>query len=950
MLRGTSIFNVPLLLVLLIILTAVPASSQIEPFPNYFNNANFRETTIIGDYIDVDDALESLSAPLIFPLQQNQNNASLFSDGVEGPIVNFGTLSDDPRPTMWETSEYMIGKVGVYIIFVESNGELDLNLYDWSETSINWAKNGIYRALNWWKSQYPFRNPRLEFYVNVETVIGYTKYEPMLRPREDHKLWVPDVLRRLGCGDGYNYYEIGKSCAHTIRQNWKTDWAFIIFVVNSGAGFPGWDDRRAFAYINGPYVVLPFGWFYHMMLEGTDGLARVVAHEIGHIFGASDEYDGKPERSGYLYELDNDGSGCIMDSPNKWCVSRGTMRQIGWVDDNYNGYPDILENRPSIILLNSPAPVTDADEIIIEGVFKLEPYPCRRPGGRSVTINSVIPIPFNATDTLTGILLALDGLFDSAYEPFRLICKPNKPGYHTISINVMDAVMGNVESYSRSILYTYLEVQSIESLLTTKRVDVGTQIPLKFKVVLAHDKRPLESGKIFIGEFVATSLSNGWFEVIVSSDKVGRYLYHPTSAEVILNTNIGSGKLTKIELSGVKPVEIVYDRIAVSLKTMKERVDVGSEAPITIHAWYEYDGQPFVGDVILSNSKVQNVVGLYTYKAVKVVDKLYGLQTFITNEVRIIFDKVNVQLITLKERVDIGSEAPLVVKAWYEYDKMPFQGEITLNKPLIYDKVCLVTYYASQIDDKLYGLKAFETNEVQIIFDTVVVELKPINERVEVGKQAKVSYKAYYSYDGSPFEGEIFLNNDLVSYDIKQVTYSVSEITDNKYGLKSFSSNTIKVIFDKIKTSFEVNTLVPFTVKVTLKAYYESDDSPVASGVLTIGNYNLYSEKDQLGTYLVQYLEILPVTRLTGEFIVEGFNEIRVDSSVVHVGNVVAYLLIITIIIPVLIIHKKAASKRVKILTCPRCGSTKYVGVKVASNTWEYECQSCGVRWYVKKK
>jgi len=90
--------------------------------------------------------------------------------------------------------------------------------------------------------------------------------------------------------------------------------------------------------------------------------------------------------------------------------------------------------------------------------------------------------------------------------------------------------MGNVESYSRSILYTYLEVQNIESLLITKRVDVGTQIPIKFKVVLVHDKRPLESGKIFIGEFVATPLSNGWFEVIVSSDKVGRYLYHPTSA------------------------------------------------------------------------------------------------------------------------------------------------------------------------------------------------------------------------------------------------------------------------------------------------------------------------------------------------------------------------------------------------------------------------------------
>jgi len=303
------------------------------------------------------------------------------------------------------------------------------------------GKKGIYVALNWWKSQYPFQNPRLEFYVNVETVIGYTKYEPMLRPWEAHELWVPDVLKRLGCGDGSDYYEIGKSCAHTIRQSWRMDWAFIIFVVNSGENLPAWTNRRAFAIKYGPYVVLPFGWSYHIRVEGPDGLTRVVAHEIGHIFGASDEYDGKPELSGYLYEFDDDGSGCIMDSPNQWCVSRGTMRQIGWVDDNYNGYPDILENRPSIILLKDTSPVTDSDEIVIEGIFKLEPYPCKRPGGRSVTINRVIPIH------TTGVLMALDGPFDTAYEPFRLIYRPNMPGYHTILIAIMDAVMGNIKLY-----------------------------------------------------------------------------------------------------------------------------------------------------------------------------------------------------------------------------------------------------------------------------------------------------------------------------------------------------------------------------------------------------------------------------------------------------------------------------------------------------------------------
>jgi len=70
--------------------------------------------------------------------------------------------------------------------------------------------------------------------------------------------------------------------------------------------------------------------------------------------------------------------------------------------------------------------------------------------------------------------------------------------------------VGNIESHSRNVLYAYLEVQNIETPLTNKRVDVGAWVPIKFKVVLAHDKKPLDSGRIFVGEFEATLLGDGW--------------------------------------------------------------------------------------------------------------------------------------------------------------------------------------------------------------------------------------------------------------------------------------------------------------------------------------------------------------------------------------------------------------------------------------------------------
>ena len=198
----------------------------------------------------------------------------------------------------------------------------------------------------------------------------------------------------------------------------------------------------------------------------------------------------------------------------------------------------------------------------------------------------------------------------------------------------------------------------------------------------------------------------------------------------------------------------------------------------------------------------------------------------------------------------------------------------------------------------------------------------------------------------APFEGEIILDNELVSYDVGPVTYSVSKIIDSKYGLKSFSSNSVKVIFDRIRTLLEIDTITPLTVKAALKAYYESDGSPVVSGALMIGDYKLYSEKDQLGTYLISYLDMLPVTRLTGRFVVEGFDEIKIDKTAPHIGNIIVYL---SAIILALIIHKRTVSKKPKIIICPRCGGTHYIGIKITSNIWEYECQSCGERWYVKK-
>jgi len=83
-------------------------------------------------------------------------NMPAIKDDVKVPPINILQSSGDPRPGMMETSEYMIGKVGVLIIFVESTGRIDPNMEDWQDWRMVQVEQGIYRALWWWASQYPF--------------------------------------------------------------------------------------------------------------------------------------------------------------------------------------------------------------------------------------------------------------------------------------------------------------------------------------------------------------------------------------------------------------------------------------------------------------------------------------------------------------------------------------------------------------------------------------------------------------------------------------------------------------------------------------------------------------------------------------------------------------------------------------------------------------------------
>ncbi|MEM2358578.1 MAG: hypothetical protein QW675_05730 [Nitrososphaerota archaeon] len=836
-------------------------------------------------------------SPPTFNYSPLVNDAIMPSDVIKSyERVVHNVQVEDPRPGFWETSEYMMGRVGVLIVFVESDGMLDPSTENWTPERMEQVEVGIYRALSWWTSIYPFQEGKLQFLVNAQRIIGYTRYEPINRFHIDDQLWIPDVLSNIDCGSGLSAYEMGKSCANKIREFWSTDWAFIIFVVDSLNDADGQftDGRFAYAVAGGPYLVVTYdndGW-------GIENMGRVVAHEIGHIFWATDEYNGEKENSGYLYRPDMDGSGCIMDN-NEWCISIGTKGQIGWVDENYNGHPDILENQLLMVTVKGSASVTDESPLTYEGYFTLQPYSCLRPACRSVTINKITQV------TATGSIKAKDGVFDSPREEFTMSFTPPSAGRYGLQVEVRLRYVAEKVIVRWDVLYTYLIVVDSMRESSRPRVDVGSTEYVGFRLVWAHDNSPVTSGRIRIGDVDAMPRGEGWFFATVSSSSVGMSVYSVSQAEATIYTDLGSGTIRRAVIF-VEPIEIIWDRVYIELFSERQRIDVGSEAPIRFRGYYQYDGSEFRGIVYIDRGLTQNSVGKYMYTVSSIEDSQYGLTAFTSNSIYVIFDKVVIYLTSPRARIDIGSTAPIQIEARYAYDSAPFQGNVILSESLTHNNVGLYRYRASGIIDELYGLTIFESNELPIIFDRVVIELQPVLERVQVGKPAEIRYRAYYEYDSQQFQGEIQLNEDVIGMSLGPIDYYVARIFDKLYGLQAFKTNTVTIIFDRIRALPAINVLTPFKMTVSVVLSFEYDGQPVRSASVAIASRPVGENTYSPGTYTLEYFTPLPYVEWDVTASKNGFDQIEVKSAQIHTGNTITYFIVtVSILIIVVIVIRK---------------------------------------------
>lgn len=306
---------------------------------------------------------------------------------IENPTI------EDPSPGYWETSEYMIGSIAVGIIFLGSSGAIDSSSEDWNFTEERNIVDKVQGALSWWASRNPDAN------VSFVTEIHYrvpTSYEPINRPLGDLVLSISEALDYLGYR-GENWDIQRRNYVNDLRKRLNTNWAFIIFIVDASNDADGRyaDGSRSTSSFGGPSLQMP--------VKTTRILEWRVAHEVAHIFWATDEYNGETEFSGYLNVPDEEGSDCLMRNPVSGCLSgelhglNGTWGQVGWRDLDKDGVPDILDTLPTILVNYSERVGNTLTITGLASVTPLEnknPYTNNPSGCRDVTVNTIRSVEY----------------------------------------------------------------------------------------------------------------------------------------------------------------------------------------------------------------------------------------------------------------------------------------------------------------------------------------------------------------------------------------------------------------------------------------------------------------------------------------------------------------------------------------------------------------------------
>ena len=303
----------------------------------------------------------------------------------------------------------MIDSVAIGVILPESSGSSE----NWTTTEQNQVSAEIQEGLARWAdwSDNTTADTNLDqALANVSFTYEFNNsipvsVEPIQLSSDDDCTWISETLGNMGYSNPEGCWEQVYDYLDDLRTRKGTDWATAIFVVDSSADTDGTfsDGYFGYAYINGPRMVLTYdneGW-------GIGRMDLVAQHEMGHTFGAGDNYyqagyggcTSTTQLYGYLgipnsncaYNNPGADTEVLMNSNNPDRNHWTGQYQVGWKDSDDDRIADVVDTIPSFTLssLNNVS-------LSVSGVAFDQPMPRNvTTYDRNVTINNIASVRYH---------------------------------------------------------------------------------------------------------------------------------------------------------------------------------------------------------------------------------------------------------------------------------------------------------------------------------------------------------------------------------------------------------------------------------------------------------------------------------------------------------------------------------------------------------------------------
>lgn len=270
-----------------------------------------------------------------------------------------------------------------------------------------------------------------------------------------------------------------------------------------------------------------------------------------------------------------------------------------------------------------------------------------------INVGELAPITYNAHHAYDG----QEYTGDIVLTP-QVLESPGSADVRVLRLRDMVYFIGAFEANTVHMIWDQIQ---IDLSVDDHRVDLGETVEVDYTARYAYDGQPLDPGAVQLNAYTMTR------------DTVGDYAFE------VVEVGPNPHNITSVSFNECK---VVWDQVAVNVKSPPERVVMGTMSEPDVEAHYVYDQKPFQGTYRL-DKEFSAVPGSEAYWVTVITDTLYGLRGFTCQEGTYYFDTVEVEH---RENQLIPGMIQVTLSLRYGTDNAPVEdaGVVVNGEPCAY--------------------------------------------------------------------------------------------------------------------------------------------------------------------------------------------------------------------------------------------------------------------------